>query len=103
MIQTMEIDYTKSNQNRVINYVGADAFKVLYRRIKRRIDSVDKLNVSIVSRIDVIEAEATNVIALTDEELLSLIEEARKEEDGQDNQVAVASIEYTKTTINYTK
>ena len=96
------IDYTKSDQRSTINYVSADAFKALYRRIKRRIDSVDKLNVSILSRLDVIEAEATNVIALTDEELLALIEEARKEEDGQYNQAEVASIEYTKTTINYT-
>lgn len=98
----MAIDYTKSNQQSTINYVGANAFKTLYKRIKSKIDSVDKLNNSIISRIDVIEAEATNVIALTDEELLALIEEARKEEDGQDNKVAVASIKYTKTTINYT-
>ena len=97
------IDYTKSEQRSTINYVSDDAFKALYKRVKRRIDGVDKLNVSILSRLDVIEAEATNVIALTDDELLALIEEARKEEKLQDNQVAVSSIEYTKTTINYTK
>lgn len=102
MIQTMEINYTKSNQQNTINYVGANAFKALYKRIKRRIDSVEKLNISILSRIDVIEAEATNVIALTDEELFAIIEEAKKEEEGEQNQAENASIEYTKTTINYT-
>ena len=97
------IDYTNTQAVRTINYVGEKAMKAMYKRLKRRIDSVSADHVSILSRLDVIESEATNVIALTDEELLSLIEEARKEEDWKDNQVAVESIEYTKTTINYTK
>ena len=97
------IDYTNTKATNTINYVGDKAFKAMYKRMKRRIDSVSADHVSIFSRLDVIEAEATNVIALTDEELLALIEEARKEEEGKYNQVAVASIEYTKTTINYTK
>lgn len=94
----MAIDYTKSNQSSTINYVGADAFKALYRRIKRRIDSFSEEHSSILSRLDVIEAEAKNVIALTDEELLAITEEARKEDEGQ---VKVA-IDYTKTKIKYT-
>ena len=94
----MTIDYTKSNQRSTINYIGADAFKALYRRIKRRIDGVDEINNSILSRIDIIEAEAKNVIALTDDELLAITEEARKENEGQEK----VAIDYTKTTIKYT-
>ena len=94
----MAIDYTKSNQRSTINYIGADAFKALYRRIKRRIDGVDELNNSIISRLDIIEAEAKNVIALTDDELLAITEEARKEDEGQKK----VAIDYTKTTIKYT-
>ena len=94
----MAIDYTKSNQRSTINYIGADAFKALYRRIKRRIDGVDELNNSILSRLDIIEAEAKNVIALTDDELLAITEEARKEDEGQKK----VAIDYTKTTIKYT-
>lgn len=94
----MAIDYTKSNQRSTINYVGADAFKALYRRIKRRIDSVSAEHGSILSRLDVIEAEAKNVIALTDDELLAITEEARKENEGQEK----VAIDYTKTTIKYT-
>ena len=96
------IDYTNTQAVNTINYVGEKAIKAMYKRLKRRIDSVSADHGSILSRLNVIEAEATNVIALTDEELLALIEEARKEEDGQYNQAEVASIEYTKTTINYT-
>lgn len=94
----MAIDYTKSNQRSTINYVGADAFKALYRRIKRRIDSFADEHSSILSRLDVIEAEAKNVIALTDDELLAITEEARKENEGQEK----VTIDYTKTTIKYT-
>ena len=94
----MAIDYTKSNQRSTINYVGADAFKALYRRIKRRIDSFADEHSSILSRLDVIESEAKNVIALTDEELLAITEEARKENEGQEK----VAIDYTKTTIKYT-
>lgn len=96
------INYNATNSVSTINYVGEKAIKAMYRRIKRRIDSVDEKYYSILSRLDVIETEAKNVIALTDDELLALIEEARKEEDSQENQVAVESIEYTKITINYT-
>ena len=96
------INYTNTQAVSTINYVGDTAMRAMYRRLKRRIDIVSADHGSILSRLAVIEAEATNVIALTDEELLALIEEARKEEDWQGNQVAVASIEYTKTTINYT-
>lgn len=95
------IDYTNTQAVNTINYVGEKAMKAMYKRLKRRIDSVSADHGSILSRLDVIEAEATNVIALTDEELLALIEEARKEENGQYYQAEVASIEYTKTTINY--
>ena len=94
----MAIDHTKSNQRSTINYVGADAFKALYRRIKRRIDSFAEEHSSILSRLDVIESEAKNVIALTDEELLALTEEARKENEGKEK----VTIDYTKTTIKYT-
>ena len=94
----MAIDYTKSNQRSTINYVGADAFKALYRRIKRRIDSFSEEHSSILSRLDVIESEAKNVIALTDEELLAITEEARKENEGKEK----VTIDYTKTTIKYT-
>lgn len=94
----MAIDYTKSNQSSTINYIGADAFKALYRRIKRRIDSFADEHSSILSRLDIIEAEAKNVIALTDEELLAITEEARKENEWQEK----VAIDYTKTTIKYT-
>ena len=94
----MAIDYTKSNQRSTINYVGADAFKALYRRIKRRIDSFADEHSSILSRLDVIESEAKNVIALTDEELLAITEEARKENEGKER----VTIDYIKTTIKYT-
>ena len=94
----MAIDYTKSNQRSTINYVGADAFKALYRRIKHRIDSFADEHSSILSRLDVIESEAKNVIALTDEELLAITEEARKENEGKEK----VTIDYTKTTIKYT-
>ena len=92
------IDYTNTQAVSTINYVGDAAMKAMYRRIKRRIDSVSSEHVSILSRLDVIEAEAKNVIALTDDELLAITEEARKEDEGQ---VKVA-IDYTKTTIKYT-
>lgn len=92
------IDYTNTQAVSTINYVGDSAMKAMYRRLKRRIDSVSSEHGSILSRLDMIEAEAKNVIALTDDELLAITEEARKEYEGQ---VKVA-INYTKTTINYT-
>ena len=92
------IDYTNTQAVSTINYVGECAMKAMYRRIKRRIDSVSAEHGSILSRLDVIESEAKNVIALTDEELLALTEEARKENEGKEK----VTIDYTKTTIKYT-
>lgn len=88
------IDYTNTQAVSTINYVGESAMKAMYRRIKRRIDSVSAEHGSILSRLDVIEAEAKNVIALTDDELLAIIEDAKQEEEG-------GIIDYTITKIKY--
>ena len=82
------IDYTNTQAVSTINYVGDAAMKAMYRRIKRRIDSVSSEHVSILSRLDVIEAEATNVIALTNEQLQEIMNEAAKTPE---------TIDYTKT------
>ena len=92
------IDYTNTQAVSTINYISESAMKAMYRRLKRRIDSVSAEHSSILSRLDVIESEAKNVIALTDEELLALTEEARKENEGKEK----VTIDYTKTTIKYT-
>lgn len=92
------IDYTNTQAVSTINYVGDSAMKSMYRRLKRRIDIVSSEHGSILSRLDVIEAEAKNVIALTDDELLAITEDARKENEGQEK----VAIDYTKTTIKYT-
>ena len=92
------INYTNTQAVSTINYVGDAAMKAMYRRLKRRIDSVSSEHVSILSRLDIIEAEAKNVIALTDDELLAITEEAREENEGQEK----VAIDYTKTTIKYT-
>lgn len=92
------IDYTNTQAVSTINYVGDTAMRAMYRRLKRRIDSISAEHGSILSRLDVIELEAKNVIALTDEELLAITEEARKENEGQEK----VAIDYTKTTIKYT-
>ena len=92
------IDYTNTQAVSTINYVGDTAMRAMYSRLKRRIDSVSAEHGSILSRLDVIEAEAKNVIALTDDELLAITEEARKEDEGQKK----VAIDYTKTTIKYT-
>lgn len=92
------IDYTNTQAVSTINYVGDSAMKAMYRRLKRRIDIVSAEHGSILSRLDVIEAEAKNVIALTDDELLAITEDARKENEGQEK----VAIDYTKTTIKYT-
>ena len=60
----------------------------MYKRIKNRIDGVAGETQSILDRLDVIEAEATNVIALTNEQLQEIMNEAAK---------TPASIDYTKT------
>ena len=88
------IDYTNTQAVSTINYVGESAMKAMYRRLKRRIDSVSADHGSILSRLDVIEAEAKNVIALTDDELLAIIEDAKQEEEG-------GIIDYTITKIKY--
>ena len=87
------IDYTNTQAVSTINYVGESAMKAMYRRLKRRIDSVSAEHGSILSRLDVIETEAKNVIALTDDELLAIIEDAKQEEGG--------IIDYTITKIKY--
>lgn len=66
-------------QAQTINYVGKDAYKLLYKYLKPRIEGLEEANRDIVSRLDVIESEAKNVIALTDEQLLTIIEDASSE------------------------
>ena len=63
-------------QSQTINYVGKDAYKLLYKYLKPRIEGLEEANRDIVSRLDVIESEAKNVIALTNEQLLAIIEDA---------------------------
>ena len=63
-------------QAQTINYVGEEAYKFLYKYLKPRIDGIEEANRDIVSRLDVIEAEASNVIALTQEELQEIIQAA---------------------------
>ena len=92
------IDYTNTQAVSTINYVGESSMKAMYRRLKRRIDSVSAEHGSILSRLDIIEAEAKNVIALTDDELLAITEEAREENEGKEK----VTIDYIKTTIKYT-
>ena len=60
----------------------------MYKRLKDRIDVVNMDNQSIIDRLDVIETEATNVIALTNEELQEIMQEAGK---------TPSLIDYTKT------
>ena len=67
------------SQAQTINYVGKDAYKLLYKYLKPRIEGLEEANRDIVSRLDVIESEAKNVIALTDEQLLAIIEDASSE------------------------
>ena len=66
-------------QAQTINYVGKDAYKLLYKYLKPRIEGLEEANRDIVSRLDVIESEAKNVIALTNEQLLAIIEDASSE------------------------
>ena len=92
------INYTTTNPVNTINYIGEAAIKAMYKRLKHKINSFAEEHSSILSRLDIIEAEAKNVIALTDEELLAITEEARKENEGKER----VTIDYTKTTIKYT-
>lgn len=63
-------------QAQTINYVGEEAYKFLYKYLKPKIDGIEEANRDIVSRLDVIETEASNVIALTKEELQEIIQAA---------------------------
>ena len=75
-------------QAQKINYVGEEAYKFLYKYLKPRIDGIEEANLDIVSRLDVIEAEASNVVALTQEELQEIIQAASG---------SLAISDYTKT------
>ena len=75
-----QINYTTEAQIQKVNYVGKEAYKLLYKHLKPRIEGLEEANRSIISRLDVIESEAKNVIALTDEELLTIIEEESNKE-----------------------
>lgn len=82
-----QIDYTSGAAVQTTDYVGNSAYRAMYKRLKDRIDGVSVDNQSILDRLDVIEAEATNVIALTNEQLQEIINEAAK---------TPATIDYTK-------
>ena len=82
------IDYTSGAAVQTTDYVGKSAYRAMYNRFKERIDGVSVDNQSIIDRLDVIEAEATNVIALTNEELQEIMNEAAK---------TPSLIDYTKT------
>ena len=82
------IDYISGVDVKTTDYVGKSAYRAMYKRLKDRIDGVDVDNQSIIDRLDVIEAEATNVIALTNEELQEIMNEAAK---------TPSLIDYTKT------
>lgn len=91
-----QIDYTTTSSVSTINYIGTSAFKAMYKRIKHRVDGIDAINRSIIARLDIIEEEATNVIALTNDELLDIVADAKQEESGEE------AINYTKIKIKYT-
>ena len=73
-----QIDYTSGAAVQTTDYVGKSAYRAMYKRLKERIDGVAYDNLSIIDRLDMIEAEATNVIALTNEELQEIMNEAAK-------------------------
>ena len=52
-----------------IDYIGVSAAKAMYRRCKFRMDSFEVANRDIVSRLDAIEREATNVVRIADEDI----------------------------------
>ena len=72
------IDYISGASVQTTDYVGKSAYRAMYKRLKERIDGVASDNLSIIDRLDMIEAEATNVIALTNEELQEIMNEAAK-------------------------
>ncbi len=82
-----QIDYISGAAVKTTDYVGSSAYRAMYKRLKDSIDGVAVDNQSILDRLGVIEAEATNVIALTNEQLQEIMNEAAK----------------TPVTIDYTK
>ena len=72
------IDYISGVDAKTTDYVGKSAYRAMYKRLKDRIDGVSVDNQSILDRLDVIEAEATNVIALSNEQLQEIMNEAAK-------------------------
>ena len=63
-------------QAQTINYVGEEAYKFLYKYLKPRIDSIEEENRDINSRMDEIEEDLANVVALTIEELQEIMQAA---------------------------
>ena len=63
-------------QAQTINYVGEEAYKFLYKYLKPRIDGIEEENRDINSRLDEIEEDLTNVVALTIEELQEIMQAA---------------------------
>lgn len=63
-------------QAQTINYVGEEAYKFLYKYLKPRIDGIEEENRDINSRLDEIEEDLTNVVALTIEELQEIMQTA---------------------------
>ena len=63
-------------QSQTINYVGEEAYKFLYKYLKPRIDGIEEENRDINSRMDGIEEDLANVVALTIEELQEIMQAA---------------------------
>ena len=63
-------------QAQTINYVGEEAYKFLYKYLKPRIDGIEEENRDINSRMDEIEEDLANVVALTIEELQEIMQAA---------------------------
>ena len=63
-------------QSQTINYVGEEAYKFLYKYLKPRIDGIEEENRDINSRLDEIEEDLANVVALTIEELQEIMQAA---------------------------
>ena len=63
-------------QAQTINYVGEEAYKFLYKYLKPRIDGIEEENRDINSRMDEIEEDLANVVALTIDELQEIMQAA---------------------------
>ena len=63
-------------QAQTINYVGEEAYKFLYKYLKPRIAGIEEENRGINSRLDEIEEDLANVVALTIEELQEIMQAA---------------------------